>query len=91
MLNATAILTLGLRQTFRDVRMASHIAVKTCVILNPSAGSAGDTDALREKLARLSPNEIKITAEPGEAQRFRGCCVARLRLNHFSRWRRNIE
>ena len=50
--------------------MASHIAVKTCVILNPSAGSAGDTESLREKLARLSPNEIKITAEPGEAQRF---------------------
>ena len=33
-------------------------------------GSAGDTQSLREKLARLSPNEIKITAEPGEAQRF---------------------
>ena len=44
--------------------------MKTCVILNPSAGSAGDTESLREKLARLSPNEIKITAEPGEAQRF---------------------
>jgi diacylglycerol kinase (ATP) len=43
--------------------------VKTCVILNPNARSAENTAALREKFGRLGPNEINVTAEPGDARR----------------------
>ena len=44
--------------------------MKICVILNPAAGSAENTDVLREKLARLGTCEIEITAQPGDAQKF---------------------
>lgn len=44
--------------------------MKTCIILNPAAGSAENTEALREKFTRFGPHEIRATAEPGDAQRF---------------------
>jgi diacylglycerol kinase (ATP) len=44
--------------------------VKICVILNPAAGSSENTEALREKFARLGACEIKTTAEPGDAEKF---------------------
>jgi diacylglycerol kinase (ATP) len=50
--------------------------VKTCVILNPTAGSAENTEALREKFARLGAHEIKMTVEPGDAQRFAQAAVS---------------
>jgi diacylglycerol kinase (ATP) len=44
--------------------------VKICVVLNPTAGSVENTEALRAKLEQLGPSEIKTTAQPGDAQRF---------------------
>ncbi len=44
--------------------------MKTCVILNPTSGSAENTDTLQEKFARLGACEIKVTVEPGDAKRF---------------------
>ncbi len=49
---------------------ARNILVKICVILNPSAGSAENTEVLREKLERLGSCEFETTAEPGDAQKF---------------------
>jgi diacylglycerol kinase (ATP) len=46
----------------------ARFAVKTCIILNPNAGSAGNMEALREKFGRLGPNEIKVTTGSGDAQ-----------------------
>jgi diacylglycerol kinase (ATP) len=46
------------------------IAVKTCIILNPAAGSAENTDVLREKFVRLGSYDLEVTAEPGDARRF---------------------
>lgn len=42
---------------------------KTCVILNPSAGSAGDLDDLTDRLGRLLDAEICVTTKPGSAAR----------------------
>jgi diacylglycerol kinase (ATP) len=50
--------------------------VKICVILNPAAGSAENTEALRGKFARLGSCEIQTTAQPGDAQRFARRAVA---------------
>jgi diacylglycerol kinase (ATP) len=50
--------------------------VKICVILNPAAGSAENTEVLREKLERLGSCEFKTTAEPGDAQKFAHHAVA---------------
>jgi diacylglycerol kinase (ATP) len=43
---------------------------KTCIILNPSAGSIGDLDALTARLAQLPDAEIRLTNKPGSAARF---------------------
>src|ERR1051326_1418501 len=43
---------------------------RICVILNPSAGSAGDLDDLVARLGRLRDAEIKLTKKPGAAARF---------------------
>jgi diacylglycerol kinase (ATP) len=43
---------------------------KTCIILNPSAGSIGDIDELTAKLAQLPGAEILLTNKPGSAARF---------------------
>lgn len=43
---------------------------KTCIILNPAAGSVGDLDVLVSRLARLPNAEIHITNKPGSAARF---------------------
>jgi diacylglycerol kinase (ATP) len=45
--------------------MTSHL--KTCVILNPKAGSAALAEDAIEKLRRFSPNEFHITSESGSA------------------------
>lgn len=43
---------------------------KTCVILNPSAGSVRDLDDLVERIGRLPGAEICVTTKPGSAARF---------------------
>jgi diacylglycerol kinase (ATP) len=43
---------------------------KTCIILNPSAGSIRDLDALAARLAQLPDAEIRLTTKPGSAARF---------------------
>lgn len=43
---------------------------KICVILNPSAGSAGDLDDLVARLGRLPAAEIRLTNKRGAAARF---------------------
>jgi diacylglycerol kinase (ATP) len=43
---------------------------KTCVILNPSAGSVRDLDKVQEQIARLPQAEIRVTTKPGSAFRF---------------------
>lgn len=44
--------------------------VKTCIILNPSAGCAGNVEELRQKFQRLTPQEIFVTSEAGHAEKF---------------------
>lgn len=44
--------------------------MKTCVILNPGAGSAENTEALLAKLQRIGSCEIQTTAQSGDAQKF---------------------
>ncbi len=46
------------------------LAVKTCVILNPTAGSAENTDKLQGRLSRLAGCDIQITSQPGDAEKF---------------------
>jgi diacylglycerol kinase (ATP) len=43
---------------------------KTCIILNPSAGSVRDLDATTARLAQLPDAEIRLTTKPGSAARF---------------------
>jgi diacylglycerol kinase (ATP) len=43
---------------------------KTCIILNPSAGSMRDLDELTARLAQLPDAEIRLTNKPGSAARF---------------------
>src|SRR3954453_362193 len=43
---------------------------KTCIILNPSAGSVGELDALGDRLATLPDAEIRLTNKRGSARRF---------------------
>ena len=43
---------------------------KTCIILNPSAGSIDNIDEITARLARLPNSEIKLTTRPGSAARF---------------------
>jgi diacylglycerol kinase (ATP) len=43
---------------------------KTCIILNPSAGSILDLDDLTARLAQLPDAEIRLTNKPGSAARF---------------------
>jgi diacylglycerol kinase (ATP) len=43
---------------------------ETCIILNPSAGSIRDLDALTARLAQLPDAEIRLTNKPGSAARF---------------------
>ena len=53
--------------------------MKTCVIFNPTAGSAGDPEELKQRLSRLGRTELRATANCGDATRFarqaveRGC------------------
>jgi diacylglycerol kinase (ATP) len=56
--------------------------MKPFVILNPSAGSAGNLGALLEKLKRLKPIEILKTTVPGEAESFARAAV-RQRHNYL--------
>jgi len=43
--------------------------MKTCVILNPAAGSAKEIDTIVEQLRRLPRAKIETTARPGDALR----------------------
>jgi diacylglycerol kinase (ATP) len=57
--------------------MATGVSVvKICVILNPAAGSAENTDVLRGKLERLGSCKIEATAQPGDAQKFAHRAIA---------------
>jgi diacylglycerol kinase (ATP) len=50
--------------------------LKTCVILNPAAGSAENTDALREKLRGLRDCKLEVTQEADDARKFARRAVA---------------
>jgi diacylglycerol kinase (ATP) len=43
--------------------------VRTCVILNPVAGSVKGTDAMRERLQVLEPEQFHISEQAGDAER----------------------
>lgn len=43
--------------------------MKTCVILNPAAGSVDDVDSLRQQLSPLNPASFQITGDTGSAER----------------------
>jgi diacylglycerol kinase (ATP) len=43
---------------------------KTCIILNPTAGSVRDSDEIVARLARLPDAEIRLTGRGGSAARF---------------------
>jgi diacylglycerol kinase (ATP) len=51
--------------------------VKTCIILNPSAGSIRDLDATTARLAGLPDAEIRLTNKPGSAARFAKTAIAK--------------
>jgi len=44
--------------------------MKPCVILNPSAGSAGEVDELIAQLERLRPEAVRLTRRRGDAEKF---------------------
>jgi diacylglycerol kinase (ATP) len=44
--------------------------VKPYIIVNPTAGSIVEIDALLEQLRRLNPKELRVTKRAGEAERF---------------------
>ena len=50
--------------------------MKICAILNPAAGSAENTEALRGKLERLGSCKIETTEQAGDAQKFANRAVA---------------
>lgn len=43
---------------------------RTCIIINPSAGSVRDLDAVSARLAQLPDTELRLTNKPGSAARF---------------------
>lgn len=43
--------------------------MKTCVVLNPIAGSVTNVDDLRQRLDQLGPAQIQVTEKPGEAEK----------------------
>jgi diacylglycerol kinase (ATP) len=43
---------------------------KTCVILNPAAGSVTDVDLLAERILSLPDADLKLTVKRGDAERF---------------------
>jgi diacylglycerol kinase (ATP) len=45
-------------------------AMKTCVILNPIAGSVKDLGLLREGLNKLEPTRFRTSEQPGDAEKF---------------------
>src|SRR5437868_14802309 len=44
--------------------------MKPCVIFNPAAGSASDSDAILKRLESLNPASVDITQKIGEAATF---------------------
>jgi diacylglycerol kinase (ATP) len=44
--------------------------MKTCIILNPIAGSVKDVSLIRERLKKLQPTQFRISEQPGDAERF---------------------
>jgi diacylglycerol kinase (ATP) len=44
--------------------------MRTCVILNPIAGSVRGTDAIRERLQTLEPAQFYVSQQAGDAERF---------------------
>jgi diacylglycerol kinase (ATP) len=50
--------------------------MRTCLILNPNAGSVDDVEHLRRALGRLPGFEVRVTAEAGDAERLAGEAVA---------------
>ena len=43
--------------------------MKTCIIINPNAGSAGEVERLREILEKLPETTVRITEKEGDARR----------------------
>jgi len=51
--------------------------VKTCVILNPAAGTAKNFDKLTERFAQHGFTDLRLTKKPGDAERFARAAVRR--------------
>ena len=43
--------------------------MKTCVIVNPNAGSVGEIEVLQERLGRLRDTEVRLTGKAGDAKK----------------------
>jgi diacylglycerol kinase family enzyme len=43
--------------------------MKTCVIVNPNAGSVGEIETLRERLGHLPQTVVRLTEAEGDARR----------------------
>lgn len=50
--------------------------MKTCIIINPNAGSAGEVERLREILEKLPDTTVRITEKEGDARRMATVAVA---------------
>ena len=44
--------------------------MRTCIILNPIAGSAKQTDGMQERLEGLKAEALHVSQQPGDAERF---------------------
>lgn len=50
--------------------------MKTCIIVNPNAGSAGEVERLRETLEKLPETAVRFTQKEGDARRMATVAVA---------------
>jgi diacylglycerol kinase (ATP) len=49
--------------------------MKTCIIINPNAGSAGEVERLRETLEKLPGTRVRFTEKEGDARRMAAVAV----------------
>ena len=59
---------LGAIASFAVTAKLSREPMKTCIILNPIAGSVKDVDSIRERLSALQPARLFISEKPGEIE-----------------------
>jgi diacylglycerol kinase (ATP) len=60
----------GERSLLRSLSRLRVVAMRTCVILNPIAGSVKEADATGERLQVLAPDQFHISRQAGDAERF---------------------